>query len=221
MLQTKTNRTIGILGGTFDPIHLGHLTLATQMQKEFNLDHIRIIPCYRNGDKPQPIASNHQRINMIKRAIAHQHLLQFDDIEIQRQRVSYTLETLQALKLKFPYQPLAFILGMDTFLSLPTWHKWEEIFTYAHLLLANRPNYHIPTPSLSQEILTAKLEPNHAMVHWYPNGKIFLANFSLGDISSAQIRQLLRYGCTPRHLLPDPVHNFIQQNKIYQPQQFI
>lgn len=217
----KPIRAIGILGGTFDPIHLGHLTLATQMQQAFKLAHIRIIPCYRNGDKPPPLASNQQRINMIKRAIAQQNLLQFDDIEIQRPGISYTLATLQALKLQFPCQPLALILGMDTFLSLPQWHKWKEIFTYAHLLLAHRPNYHIPTPSLSHTLLTTKLEPNHDMVHVYPNGKIFLANFSLGDISSAQIRQLCRDGGNPTHLLPDPVHNFIQQNKIYQLQQFI
>lgn len=210
------NCAIGILGGTFDPIHLGHLRLALQMQQKFRLNHVRIMPCYQNTDKPKPIASISQRIAMISQAIADEPSLKLDTIEIERRGISYTLDTLQILKLKFPDTPLAFILGMDTFLSLPNWRNWEDIFHYTHLLLANRPHYPLPAECLSSNILADRLEMNHEMIHCCPSGKIFLADIEPFAISSANIRYLIANGRDPRDSLPDPVYNFIQQCRIYQ-----
>jgi nicotinate-nucleotide adenylyltransferase len=209
---------IGILGGTFDPIHIGHLRLALEMQQRFKLEYIKIIPCRQNAHKLQPIASSRQRLHMIQTAIANESTLQVDDIEVTQPGISYTINTLITLRHKMPTSTLALILGMDNFINLPTWHNWLDILNYAHVLLVPRPNYQLAKTSPATDLITTHLASTIEEIHDSNSGKIFFAADTPPlAISATNIRQQLANGKNPRYLLPEKVYNFIVKHKLYHP----
>ena len=122
-------QAIGILGGTFDPIHFGHLRTAIELHQALDLAEVRLIPCYQPVHRKLPIASPEQRLEMAYCAIRDEPALAIDNCEIERQRPSYTIETLEILRQKFPQTPLCLIMGIDAFLGFPSWHRYEEILT--------------------------------------------------------------------------------------------
>lgn len=197
---------IGILGGTFDPIHLGHLHLAVAVQKQLDLAKIKIIPCYQSPTRPTPIASVLNRVVMIQLAIAKHPHLELDEREIKQPKKSYTIETLQALRRELPDTPLCLIIGTDAFIHLSEWREWKKFTEFAHLIVVKRPNTilnYVPTnPPLNN-------------IHHHLGGSTFIIEINALDISSTMIRSLIAQNKNIGKLVPQLVCDYIQQHELY------
>lgn len=203
---------IGIMGGTFDPIHFGHLRTALEIAESCGMEQVRFIPGSVPPHRPQPQASAEQRWAMVKLAIENEPLFYADRRELERQGHSYTVDTLSSLRADLGAKtPLAFVLGMDAFLAFRSWHRWQDIMQLAHLVVMSRPGY-APDPHdwygqlLAQT--TCELRSTTA-------GRVtFLAVTQL-DISATAIREACKTKKSVRFLLPDAVNQYIQAHKLY------
>ena len=136
---------IGIFGGTFDPIHYGHLRTAFELLQALRLGELRFMPAGNPPHREQPMASAEQRVAMVRAATAGQPGFTVDDRETRREGPSYSVDTLAGLRAEHPTRPLCLIVGMDAFLGLPKWHQWQDILKLAHLVVAHRPGWRAPT----------------------------------------------------------------------------
>lgn len=203
---------IGIFGGTFDPIHYGHLRTALEVAEQFGLTAMRLIPGKVPPHRPQPKASSEQRLAMLQRAIADEPMLQVDDRELKRAGLSYSVLTLESLRNELSEQePILLTLGMDAFLNFQTWHRWQAILTLAHLVVVHRPGYSLPAEGWYSERLCNSTQ---TAVNTKA-GNIYTLGITPLDISATKIRTLLNTGKNPRYLLPDSVIDYIQQYKLY------
>lgn len=208
-------QAIGILGGTFDPIHFGHLRTALELYQALDLAEIRLIPCYQPVHRKSPVASPLNRLEMVQRAIESEPALRVDDCEIRRKGPSYMIDTLNELRNHLPNTPLCLIIGIDAFLGFTSWHRWEEILTLAHLVIAHRPQYHLPKTGIIAELLKQRLKQNPATLHECLAGNIVLYPVTLLDISASDIRKQIAMGRNPRYLLPNNVYKYIQEHGVY------
>jgi nicotinate-nucleotide adenylyltransferase len=213
--MSKLTPAIGILGGTFDPIHFGHLRTALELQRALDLFEVRLIPCFQPVHRKLPVASPEQRLMMVKKAIEQEPALTVDACEIERKGPSYTIDTLHSLREKMSSTPFCLIMGIDALLSFSSWHKWEEILTLAHLVVAHRPQYHLPQTGIVADLLKERLTHNVTDLHENLAGCIFLQAVTPLEISSTDIRKQFALGDNPRFLLPDSVYNYIKQHGTY------
>jgi nicotinate-nucleotide adenylyltransferase len=203
---------IGIQGGTFDPIHYGHLRPALEVAEQLQLSQVRFIPAHRPVHRGAPQVTAEQRLKMVELAIADQPLFVADDIEIKRDAPSYMVETLQALKAQFPEKSLVLILGMDAFAKFDTWHRWEEILELANLAVTHRPNEKLPEFGRVAELLRER-QVAHLKRE---TGQIVVQAVTQLDISATQIRRLLAQKRSVDYLMPPQVVKFIQQHQLYE-----
>jgi nicotinate-nucleotide adenylyltransferase len=206
---------IGILGGTFDPIHFGHLRTAIELHQALHLAEVRLIPCYQPVHRKMPMASPEQRLKMVQEAIASEPALHADDCEIRRQGPSYTIDTLHTLRTALPHTPLCVIMGIDALLSFTSWHQWEAILEISHLIIAHRPQYQLPQTGVIADILKKRLRQHARDLHTQLAGNIVLHSVTPLDISSTDIRKQIANDKNPRYLLPDRVYNYIQEHGTY------
>jgi len=215
MSMAATHQAIGILGGTFDPIHHGHLRLALELHESLALSNVHIIPCYRPVHRKMPVASPKQRLEMVKCAIQNESTLVADDREIRRKNPSYMIDTLLEMREEMPNTPLCLLLGIDAFLGFPSWHRWKDILQNAHLIIAHRPQYQLPDAGVIADILNERMRDNHAYIHEHQAGGIFLRPITQLEISASEIRKQFAMGRNPRYLLPDRVYDYIKQQGTY------
>jgi nicotinate-nucleotide adenylyltransferase len=208
-------QAIGILGGTFDPIHFGHLRSALELHQALDLAEVRFIPCYQPVHRKSPIASPEQRLAMVRKAIENEPALKVDNCEIARKGPSYMIDTLKHLHQKMPNTPLCLIMGIDALLNFPSWHKWEEILKLAHLVVVHRPHYHLPQTGIVAELLKERLKKNSESLHECLAGNIILHPVTPLEISATDIRKQIAMGRSPRFLMPDSVYKYIQQHGVY------
>ncbi len=206
---------IGILGGTFDPIHFGHLRTALELYQTQELAEVRLVPCYQPVHRKSPVASPKHRLAMVATAIADEPALQVDDCEIKRQGPSYAIDTLETLRTKFPHTPLCLIMGIDALLGFPSWHRWQDILKLAHLIIAHRPQYHLPLTGVVADLLKERLKPHSAALQEGMAGNIVLHPVTPLEISATDIRKQIAAGLNPRYLLPDAVYQYIKQHGVY------
>ncbi len=215
------NRALGILGGTFDPIHCGHLELARELRAALDLSAVRFIPA---GDPPHraaPVAPAAHRLEMVELAIAGIAGLEVDAREILRAGRSYTVPTLEELRREEPARPLALILGADAFLGLPTWHRWGELFALAHIVVVARPGvaFDGTLPPLLADEWKRRLRRDSAALASEPAGVIVTQPISAHPISASAIRFQLARGAegiaAVRGLLPAAVLAYIDRNQLY------
>jgi len=206
---------IGIFGGTFDPIHYGHLRTAFELLQALRLGEIRFMPAGAPPHREQTTASAEQRVAMVQAAIAGQPEFVVDDRETRREGPSYTVDTLATLRADYPERPLCFVVGMDAFLSLPSWHQWRDILQLAHLVVAHRPGWRAPTMGPLGELLvdrgTGRIDDMHEAVA----GRIYIHAVTQLEISSTEVRKLIAAGRDPRYLMPDGVRTLIEQTGCY------
>ncbi|MFQ3338736.1 MAG: nicotinate-nucleotide adenylyltransferase [Colwellia sp.] len=219
-INTIINTGIGILGGTFDPIHLGHTQSAQAVANQLNLTEVLLIPAHipphKISAKLVPHASAEQRAAMVEIACQKSELFTCDLRELKRSGHSYTVDTLKELKQQYPTKALFFIIGMDSLLTFTTWHKYKEILSLCHLVVNTRPNYSIEqlneeTETLLSNCQTADLTELTLVNH----GKIFFAIKSFLDVSSTQIRRRLAQKKAYNHQLSPSISEFIHKNKLY------
>ena len=208
-------RPIGIFGGTFDPIHYGHLRTAFEMLQALELAEVRLIP---SGDPPhrgKTYADPGLRLEMLRVATAGQHGFVVDDRELARGGPSYTVDTLASFREEYQETPIGLIIGMDAFLGLAAWHRWEEILDLAHLVVAHRPGWKAPDigplGELIEQFGTHRVEDLHTDSH----GRVHIHAVTQLEISSSEIRALVAAGRDPRFLMPDGVRDIILESSCY------
>jgi len=211
---------IGILGGTFDPIHLGHTQSAQAVANELGLTKILLIPAHipphKISEKLVPHASAKQRAAMVEIACQESTLFSCDQRELKRSGHSYTVDTLKELKQQSPNQPLYFIIGMDSLLTFTQWYQYQEILSLCHLVVNTRPNYSLERLNETTKTLLNNYQTTDiTQLSLFESGKIFFVNKCFFDISSTHIRQRLAQNqrCTDQ-LLP-AISEFIHKNKLY------
>ncbi len=207
---------MGVFGGTFDPIHFGHLRTAHELAQSLSLSEVRFLPCGLPPHRAIPVASAEQRCAMVGLALASQAGFVLDDRELQRDGPSYSVDTLESLKADFPGSALCLIVGMDAFLGLPRWHRWQRIFELAHVVVAHRPGWRVPYRGPLGEILRARRSRQPQELHAVDAGRIYVHPVTQLEISSTEIRDLIRAGNDPRFLLPEKVRGSIQDTACYQ-----
>lgn len=216
-------RRIGILGGTFNPVHFGHLTAAEEVRERLHLDRVLFVPSYLPPHKSsKEIPSAAQRMDMVKLAIGGNPWFSASDIEIERGGTSYTIETVQALRSSYPDSELFFITGLDSFLDIRTWHQWKKLLKLCSFVVLSRPGYlfsDLPTIGFRQvpgESL-AELDNGTAAETDVktPDFTLYLQVIPHLDISSTEIRKRIHERRSIKYLLPESVEHYIIKNKIY------
>lgn len=207
-----------LFGGTFDPIHYGHLRPVQALAKQVGLQKVLLLPNHVPPHRPQPEASPSQRLEMVKLAIQGNPLFTIDTRELEKNSPSYTIETLTELRQeKGSTQPLAFIIGQDSLLSINTWHGWDKILDNCHLLVCSRPGYATQfTDPKMQAWLSQHKTAQPEKLRSTPHGYIFLGDTPLINISATEIRQKLIAGDSCRDLIPEAVLQYIHQQGLYQ-----
>lgn len=206
---------IGILGGTFDPIHHGHLRLALELRQQLGLEQMRLMPCHRPVHRDEPQVSSEARAQMIRLALANCPELTLDERELHRDRPSYTFDTLCALRTELGAEvSLIWAMGTDAFAALDSWNRWEELLDYAHLAVIERPGFALPQRGPVAELLQTYRAPV-SVLDEQSHGRIVLPSLRLLGISATGIRQQIVRGESPQFLLPDAVWHYIIAQGLY------
>lgn len=213
-------RLVGVLGGTFDPVHYGHLRLAEELAEQLQLSEVRFIPAASPNLRDAPAASPAQRAEMVKRAIAGNPHFRLDLSEIERGGVTYTVDTLRGIGAGLPPDAaLCLILGADAFSGLSGWSRWRELFDLAHIAVAARPGCGpVPPRDWPSELdgeWQRRFAADKAQLGSSRAGRIVLSSHTLLDISASAIRDRLAAGRSARYLLPDTVLDYIQMQHLY------
>lgn len=206
---------IGLLGGTFDPVHFGHLRPAVELLQDLAFAELRLIPCNIPPHRPPTKATAQQRLAMLQAAIAGVPKFTIDDHELRRPGPSYMVDTLTSLRRELPATPLCLIMGMDAFNGLPSWHRWEELIALAHIVVMRRPGGIVPTEGVLAKLLKKCQIQQPELLHQKLAGQVLLWPVTQLDISATQIRKLIAQGKSTRYLLPDVVRELIEVERLY------
>ncbi len=208
-------KLIGVFGGTFDPIHYGHLRSAFEMLQVLRFDEIRFMPCGDPPHRTETFANAEHRLEMVRVAVEGQAGFVVDDRELRRGGPSYSIDTLLSLREDFPRRSLGLIVGMDAFLDLPSWHRWREILDIAHIIVAHRPGWRAPDMGPLGKMLTGSGTHRIDDLHEQTHGRIHIHAVTQLEISSTEIRELVAAGRDPRFLMPDAVRDVIAATQCY------
>lgn len=210
----KIEAPIGILGGTFDPVHLGHLDVAQSVQSHLNLSEIKFLPNYLPVHRVTPGASVEHRLNMLQLALHHLNSFSIDDREIRRSAPSYMIDTLLTLRQDFPRHPFCLILGADAYQRITTWKKWQALLNYTHLIVLPRAGY--PFAQHPDDWLTMHETQDQNQLKEQLSGRIFFLNVLTRNISASLIRQRIKDGLGVAEYLPSSVLKYITTHLLYQ-----
>ncbi|PRA61981.1 MULTISPECIES: nicotinate-nucleotide adenylyltransferase [Pseudomonas] len=208
-------RRIGVLGGTFDPVHIGHLRSALEVAEVLALDELRLMPNARPPHRGTPQVSAEDRLAMVRCAVEGVPTLTVDARELLRDTPSYTIETLELMRAEMAASDQLFLLlGWDAFCGLPSWHRWEELLQHCHILVLQRPDADVEPPDALRNLLAARsVSDPQALVG--PAGHIAFVWQTPLAVSATQIRQLLASGKSVRFLVPDAVLAYIDAHNLY------
>lgn len=209
-------KTLGIFGGTFDPIHIGHLRMALEIKQQLQLDEMRLLPCYLPPHRTTPGATAEQRVAMLSCALQACTELTVDERELQRTSPSYTYDTLCELRAEVgEHVSLCLCMGMDSFATLDSWYNWDQLLSLAHIVVVARPGWFLPESGAVAELLDAHRD-NPDVLATQATGAIVLLEQRLLPISATDIRTQVRAGNSPQFLVPDGVWSYICNHKLYQ-----
>lgn len=194
-------KPLALFGGTFDPVHLGHLNVAWEAAELLDAE-VRLVPASVPPHRAPPLASAHERVAMLRAALSGQDRLQLDTRELDREGPSYTVDTLAGLRVEHAQRPLVLLVGQDAFDGLDRWHRWRELFELAHVGVLNRPGFNSTLSSALADAIEGRRTERVADVHAAPAGRIIELNVTPLEISATRVRELLAEGRDPRYLLP-------------------
>lgn len=211
-------RSIAIFGGTFDPVHNGHIQTSAAIQSNFHFDYYYFVPCKIPTIKPNSFANTQQRIDMLQLAIKNFKNFSLDLREVNRDTPSYMVETLKSFRDENEDASISLIIGYDAFLSLHHWHQWENIIELANLLVINRNNYaHLAIPEAVELLLKQHQCVRKSQLLTSRSGTIILFDAGNYEISSTDIREELKLKKNVEDKLPKAVYEYIKQSGLYQP----
>jgi nicotinate-nucleotide adenylyltransferase len=199
----------------FDPIHFGHLRPAVEILEKLNLREIRFIPAGQPPNRGYPVADAATRLAMVQAALAGEERFVIDECELQSDRPSYSVETLERLRAEHPDRPLCLIVGMDAFLGLPGWHRWRDILDLSHIVIAHRPGWLLQSEGELGALLNARGTRDCEALAAAPAGRLYLQAVTQLEISSSQIRAMAGRGESIRYLLPKAVERVIDAHGCY------
>jgi nicotinate-nucleotide adenylyltransferase len=213
------SKPVGILGGTFDPVHLAHLALARAALERLGLNKVLWVPAGRPPHRGLPRAASSDRLAMVQAAIAGEPRFVLDPSEVQSEAPSYTVRTLERLRRQLGHeQSLVLLMGADAFRGLVTWYRWQELFELAHLAVATRPGFPLDdfAPPLAAEFAARRLPG--ADFAGRPAGGIHVFELVAGTVSATEVREKISDGAPEDillELLPTPVLDYIRRNNLY------
>ncbi len=211
-------RPLGLLGGTFDPVHYGHLRLAEEAREALDLAEVRWIPAGQPPHRQAPRVSAAHRLEMARLAVADNPAFTVDAGETIPDAPSYTVTTLERLRAEAGARPLVLLMGADAFRGLPAWHRWRDLFKLAHIGVATRPGFALSREEWPAELAEAcadRLGSDAAALRAAPAGGVVGFSMTPLAISASLLRAQLAAGSSVRYLLPDPVREYIDRHHLY------
>jgi nicotinate-nucleotide adenylyltransferase len=196
---------IGIFGGTFAPIHNGHLRLAIAAREQLRLAEVRLVPAAQPPLRDTPALSAARRLRWVKLAVAGRRALRVDDRELKRRGPSYTVDTLRSIRAEHPRTALCLLLGQDAARQLPRWHRWRELPELAHLVFFHRPGRPVPLPRPLAQLLRGRRARSVAQLRARPAGLWWRCAMPPVPIAGTDVRRRLQAGLSVRGLVPDAV----------------
>lgn len=207
---------VGVLGGTFNPVHYGHLRSALELVERLQLQQLRLMPCAVPPHREAPACSAQHRAAMVDLAVAGEPRLACDSRELQREGKSYTIDSLIELRDELGADlGLYLVMGCDAVLTIDAWHRWRELLDWAHIVVIARPGWHLPQSGTVARWLASHQLPAAAALE-RPAGGIIVEELRPLAISATEIRDLLTAGRSARYLLPEPVLDYIESHRLYQ-----
>ncbi len=206
---------IGVFGGTFDPVHFGHLRCALEILERLGLDEVRMIPCGAPPHRDQPVATAAWRSQMLAVALADEPRLKLDTRELERAGPSYMVDTLASLRAEVDATPLCLILGGDAFSALPGWSRWQQLIGLAHLIVMRRPGWEPPAGDALGALVASHGITDAGLLRSRPGGYLMFCEVTQLEISASGVRAILAAGLSPRYLLPETVLQLIYREQLY------
>lgn len=208
---------VGVFGGTFNPVHYGHLRSALELTERLALDHLRLMPCAKPPHREAPACDARQRAAMVELAVRDEPQLRCDTRELDREGVSYTILSLEELRLELGAQhSLCLVMGCDALLKIDSWHRWGELLTVAHIIVIARPGWQFPETGPVADWLVSHRTSDRQILRRDACGSVLIEELRPLAISSTEIRELLQSGRSVRYLLPEPVLDYIETRQLYQ-----
>jgi len=204
------SKHIGILGGTFDPVHYGHLRPALDVLQQVGLDEIRFVPNNLPPHRQQPWLDADTRKRLVKLAIAEVPQFVLDERELQRAGPSFMVDTLRELRRDFPHDHLYLLMGADAFTGFTTWHEWQAILGLCHLIVMTRPGAELVSIQSQPDLIQSRIVHDARALVGSATGQILIQSVTALDISASHIRESLRQGRSIRFLLPEPIRAYLE-----------
>lgn len=206
-------KRIGLFGGTFDPVHYGHLRPALELAEHYSLDTLYLLPNHRPQHRDTPQATTDQRIDMLELAVADVPRLQVDVREAKRDKSTYTIDTLIEIKGEQPDATLVFFMGVDAFAQFDQWHRWEDILTQANLVVIDRPDSELS--DFAGDLIERQNSSAGQVIETGTVGVIERQQVTQLAISATDVRHRVSIGQNIRFLLPDSVREYILKQRLY------
>ncbi len=210
---------IGILGGTFDPVHFGHLRTALDVCEVLALDEVRLVPCHLPPHRGRPVASSRLRAGMLEAAVAAYPAFVVDQRELGREGPSYSFDTLTSLRVELGAMPICLLIGMDAFRGLTTWHRWRELIDLCHLVVMTRPGAEIPAQGELADFIRLHRVAAADELRQLSAGRLLFQPVTRLEISATDIRKRLAEGRSADFLIPEAVSRIINSEGLYQGKQ--
>lgn len=209
-------KPIAILGGTFDPIHYGHLRTALEIYQRYEIQEVRLIPCQQPVLKNGTHATVAQRLAMLQLAVNNESEIKIDERELHRTTPSYTFDTLVSLREELKDTPIWLVLGSDIFENFTKWYRFNELIHLAHFFVVKRPGFVLPKNGEAAQLFQTHQCDDIALLQNQNAGKIITVELTPLSISATAIREQIQKQLSPRYLLPDSVLDYINQHNLYQ-----
>ncbi len=212
-----SNMSVALFGGTFNPIHFGHINLANHLADYLQVESVRMIPCAIPPHRETPNVSAEQRLAMLQLAIEGNPNLITDDLELKRSGASFSVDTVGYIRQEIGAQtPLFFCLGMDSLITIDSWHRWTDLLDSCHIVVCPRPNYTLPINGVVADWIKQHLCDDITQMKKQSHGYIHLCKIPLLDISSTAIRDSIKCGKNIDQMTALSVVNYIKQHSLYE-----